>query len=333
MPCRIAPRPARSALIAPAADAAFAQTLAVVAQLVERATAAGLALSLEELEAIDLPDPASARIDRAQLRALASIYLAADLEPAGIIASVERLAGLGSTGSLTIGLGGAGPLLEQWWRHRHDRMSADERNAFFAQLFGTSAGPVAANATRNQRFEDRLLELCEALARVDQDGPMQAYGGSIAQARIRTAARALAQNLGDASSGLAAFVASEVITTLKDSFAILGHADLRGAFAARDVWGVVRAIARLTRGDQTDPQTYVRRGKAGMLLLAWLADNLDKVLGGGALVQPGDPVIGAAVDWLEATLTLGEAAGPTTQPVLPVNPGQRAAPDWSALGS
>lgn len=333
MPARIASPPSGPALIAPAADAALAHTLAAVTQLVNRATATGLAFSLEELEAINLPDPVSARIDRAQIRALASIYLAADLEPAGIISSVERLAALSSTGSLSIGLGGAGQLLEQWWRQRHDRMSADERNAFFAQLFGTTAGPINASASRNLRFEDRMLELCEALSRVDQDGAAQAYGGTMGQARIRSAARALAQNLGDASSGMAAFVAKEVITTLKDAFAVLGHADLRGAFAARDLWGVVRAIARLSHSDQTDPQTYVRRGKAGMLLLAWLADNLDKVLGGGALVQPGDPVIGAAVDWLEATLTLGEAAGPAAQPVPQVDPGQRAARDWSALGS
>lgn len=329
---RIAPFPPAAAMIVPAADAAFEGTLTISARLVDRALAPGLALTLEELEGIDLPDPVAARVDRAQLRALASIYLAADLEPAGVIATVEQLARLSATGSLAVGLGAAAPLLEQWWRHRHDRMSLEERGAFFSRLFGTTSGPVSADANRNQRFEDRMLELCEALAGVDQAGLQQAYGGTMGQSRVRTAARALAQNLGDVSSGLAAFVAGEVIAMLKEAFAILGHPDLRGAFAARDIWGVARAIARLSHAAPVDPQPWVRRGKAGMLLLSWLADNLDTVLGSGALVQPGDPVIGAAVDWLEATLSLGEGAGQSAIAAAPVAPPNSPAAVWSALG-
>ncbi len=329
MAALIAPPPgaAIGARIAPAADAALAAALAASERLVDRATAAGLAFTLEELEAIEIPDATSARIDRAQLRSLASIYLAADLEPAGIIAAVEQLASLSSTGALSLDFGGAAPLVEAWWHRRRDRMSADERGAFFAQLFGTAGGPVSAEGGRNQRFEDRMLELCEALAQLDQGG----QGTTMAQSRVRTAARALAQNLGDASTGMAAFVASEVIATLKDAFAVLSHADVRGAFHARDTWDVVRAIARLGHIQQVDPQPFVRRGKAGMLLLAWLAAALEKVLGAGTVVAPGDPAIGAAIDWLEATLAIGENAGQQAAAPPPPEPARSAASVWSSL--
>src|SRR5512139_1573455 len=83
-----------AARIAPLADAKVAEALALGQRLCARATAQGLAFALDELGDIALPEPAAARIDRAQLRALASLYLAADLEPAGIIAAVESLAGL-----------------------------------------------------------------------------------------------------------------------------------------------------------------------------------------------------------------------------------------------
>jgi hypothetical protein len=153
----------------------------------------------------------------------------------------------------------------------------------------------------------------------------------MAQARIRTAARALAQNLGDSSSGMAAFVATEVIAMLKDAFAILGHADIRGAFQARDIWDVVHAISRLGHVQFPDAQPYVRRGKAGMMLLSWLADNLPAVLGTGTLVRRGDAVIGAAIDWLEATLALGEGAGGSAQPAGSPQGGQDTASVWSSL--
>lgn len=333
MAALIAPPPcaAIGARIAPAADAALAAALAISDRLVDRATAAGLAFTLEELEAIEIPDAMSARVDRAQLRSLASIYLAADLEPAGIIAAVEQMASLSATGTLALDFGGAAPLIENWWRQRRDRMSADERGAFFAQLFGTSFGPVSAEGGRNQRFEDRMLELCEALAQLDQSGGTAGQGTTMGQSRVRTAARALAQNLGDASTGMAAFVASEVIATLKDAFAVLGHADLRGAFHARDIWDVVRAITRLGHAQLADPQPFVRRGKAGMLLLAWLADALDKVLGSGSVIAQGDPAIGAAIDWLEATLAIGENAGQQAAAPPPPEPARSAASVWSSL--
>lgn len=332
----IPPPPARSARIPPAADAALAAALAIGDRLVARATAHGLTFALDEADTIDLPEPAAARIDRAQLRALASIYLAADLEPAGIVAAAEQLGGLASTGVLKFNLGGAGSLVEKWWRSRRDRMNDVERGAFFARLFGTSAAGATAETGRNVRFEDRMLELCEALAKLDEQGGGE-YGTSMAQARVRNAARALAQNLGDAGTAMTAFVAGEVIGMLKDAFAILGHPDIRGALHARDIWDVIRAVARLGHTRPVDAQPYIRRGKAGMILLSWLADALEKVLGGGPLVKLGDPVIGAALDWLEATLTLGEtlaAQAGGQNPAPPSAPApDRAASAWSALGS
>src|SRR4051812_47876799 len=110
-----------AAAIAPVADALLGSALSTGERLVARATAHGLVVALDQLGDIDIPEPVAARIDQAQLRALATLYLAADLESVGIIASVEALAGLASTGATSIDVGGAEPLLADWWRRRHDR--------------------------------------------------------------------------------------------------------------------------------------------------------------------------------------------------------------------
>ncbi|HVR91507.1 MAG TPA: hypothetical protein VHG29_10495 [Novosphingobium sp.] len=326
----IPPPPGASAWIVPRRDAAVAAALTQGMRLVERATGQGLAFALDELGEIVLPEAEAARIDRAQLRALASLYLAAGLEPAGIIVAVESLAGLSASGALQLNLAAAEPLVAQWWHNRHERMSDDERNAFFARLFGTSSGPVAAEASRNVRFEDRMLELVEALGKLDPQGGFDSSGTTMAQARVRSAARNLAQNLGDASGGMTAFIASELMATLKDAFAVLGNPALRGAFQARDIWDVVRGIARLGHASTGDAQPYVRRGKAGMIVLSWLADVLERLGSGGPIVQLGDPVIAAAVDWLEATLLLGETTVAPASPVAGTMP-DRPAAVWSAL--
>src|SRR5688572_5798931 len=104
-----------AATIAPVADALLASALSTSARLVARATAPHLTVALDQLGDIDIPEPVAAHIDQAQLRALATLYLAADLESAGLIQSVEALAGFASAG-VGIDLGGAEPLLAEWWR-------------------------------------------------------------------------------------------------------------------------------------------------------------------------------------------------------------------------
>jgi len=326
--------------IAPLADAQLDAALMAGARLVQRATAPGLAFALDELGDITIPDPVADHIDKAQLRALASLYLAADLEPAGIIPSVEALAGVSATGGAAIDLGAAEALVAKWWQHRSERLSADERAAFFSRLFGTSIGPPAADANRNFQFEDRMLELCEALYKLDETPAAGPYGDTAHQSRVRSAARALAQNLGAACTGVTAYMAGEIAQMLKEAFAILGHADLRHNFGARDVWGVIAGIARVAHLPAMQPQVYVRRGKAGLIVLAWLADNSDNLAGMAPLVTVADPVVTAAAEWLEATLTLGESASsaagtpgadePAATPRNPPPPPQGSS--WAALG-
>ncbi|KRD41339.1 hypothetical protein ASE38_17180 [Cellulomonas sp. Root930] len=318
-----------AAAIAPVADALLAFALSASERLVARATAPHLTVALDQLGDIDIPEPVAQHIDAAQLRALATLYLAADIESAGVIASVEALAGLASTGSVRVDPGGAQPLLADWWRGRHERVSAAERSAFFSRLFGTAPGPVAADADPNIEFEDRMLELCEALYKLDEIPTGDPYGGSMQQARVRRAARALTENIGDAGGGITAFMAGEILAALKQAFAIIGHPDLQGALRARDVWGAVSAVARLARQPVNPPGPHVRRGKAGMTVIAWLAEVSDQLGGsGGALVAIGHPVVGAAIEWLEATLDIGVAHAPAA----PARPSSTTSP-WSMLGA
>lgn len=317
------------ATIAPVADALLDSVLSAGERLVARATAPGLTFGLAQLGDIDIPEPVAAQIDAAQLRALATLYLAADLESAGIISSAEALAGLATAGAMSIDLGGAAPLLGAWWRGRRERVSASERQAFFSRLFGTASGPVAADADRNLQFEDRMLNLCEALYKLDELPTRDPYGGSMQQVRVRQASRALTENLSAAGGGITAFMAGEIIAALKQASAIIGHPDVRGAFAARDVWGVIAGIARIARVAFRPPAAHVRRGKAGMTVIAWLAEVSDQIdVQGGSLVTIGHPVVGSAIDWIEATLDIGETIASTVS-----DPSSRSTSRWSALGT
>jgi hypothetical protein len=277
--------------------------------------AAGLAFSLADLAAIDLPPAATA--DRAQVQAIAALYFAAEMETARIIPATESLAGLARTGSLNVDLGTAAPLLQAFWQERRSRASEEERRGFFSGLFGAPLGPDDAERPANIEFEDLMIDLCEALYKLDEQASNPSWGGVAQQARVRSAARRLVANLTRVSGGMTVFLAREILVTLRQAIAILAHPAIRAALGARTLWDAVDAIDRRLRRPPRDNALYLRRARAGLTVLAWLADAAPALEGSSKpLVGLDHPVIEAAVDWLESSLSLGEekASSETVHP-------------------
>lgn len=292
------------------------------------ATAAGFALALDQI-GIELPPMHAARIDQAQLRAVASLYLASELENTGLIAAVEKLAGLVRTGALGVDVGAATPQLVAFWQGRNHRASREEREHSFASLFGVSAAGAEGDT-----FIDGMLALCEALYKLDEQATNASFGGVSQQMRVRSsAARVLAQLLGSAA-GINVFMAQEILQSLREAIAILKHPQLLAALGARDVWTAIARIDRIAHSQHNPARLYVQRGRAGMTVLAWLAEAAPLLeRQSGALVKLDHPVIGAALDWMQAALAIGEAdaAAPAASARLPAGVPAGGSP-WSAFG-
>ncbi|MES2318829.1 MAG: hypothetical protein V4631_15215 [Pseudomonadota bacterium] len=285
------------------------------------ASAASFAMALDQI-GIELPPMNAAQIDQAQLRAVASLYLASELENTGLISAVETLAGLVRTGALGVDVGAATPQLVQFWQNRNQRASREEREHSFASLFGAGA----------DGFVDGMLTLCEALYKLDERATNANYGGMAQQARVRSsAARVLAQLLGTAG-GITVFLAQEILQSLREAIAILKHPQLLAALGARDVWTAIARIDRIAYTRHQPARLYVQRGRAGMTVLSWLAEAaplLDRQT--GALVQLDHPVIAAALEWMQAALSIGEAEAAAPSPTPNQAPGIGS--PWSALAA
>lgn len=279
--------------------------------------AKSFAVALEELGGLDLPPVVHGQIDQAQLRAIASLYLASDLEAAGVVSAVEQLSGIYRSAAMAIDLGKAAPLVADFWRQRGDRATAEERGQTFRRLFGGD-------------FENLMLDLCEALYKLDELATNANYGGVAQQTRVRSAATRLLEAVIDGGGGITIFLAQEIMDSLKAALAILGHADLKGVFGARDVWGTIAGIDRMTKTRRPDPRLFVRRGRAGMTVLSWLADAAPHLENFSVLLVALDhPVIPVAIDWMEAALDIGEASGGPSQPAIRLN--STPASSWAAL--
>jgi len=283
------------------------------------ASAAAMAVALDALDTIALPPPGGAA-DQAQLRALATLYLAAEMEGAGAVPAAEALVRLARSGGIARDFGAATPLMQSLWQTRNERIGSGERLAGFSRLFGTPGATEDAQGPRNAAFEERLIDLCEALMRLDEAG-----GGVAATTRVRATARRLLDTLVRAGSGFTALVAQEMLDMLKLALAILGHADVKAAFGARSLWDVVAAVDRLQRLPPRPHELHLRRGQAGMTLLAWLAEASPR-LDAGALPGLDATLVEAAIDWLEASLALGEDSGASASAAAPAS-------DWARLAA
>jgi hypothetical protein len=279
----------------------FEQTLALALRLAHAAPGAALAL---DLEPIDLPPALGGDVDRAALVAAAPLYLAAELESARLLPSAEVLAGLFMSGGWPAQLADADvALLTAFWRERHRRFSAEERDAFFARMFGrASRARLALPDASNGAFEGLLLDLAEALFNFDPPAGLRAPPAS--PALLLGAVARLAENLAGRGRGVPAAAAAELVGAVNSALAIFKAPAVQAALGARGVWSAVRSAAHRYLDEDVDVGAHVERGRSGVLMLAWLAEAAPAVGSGGAPAAPAPEVVAAAGAWLRTTLAL-----------------------------
>jgi hypothetical protein len=288
--------------------ASLERTLAEGARLAAVAHGLALQLGIPDLGDIELP-PATGEADGVTVRAAAPLYLASELEGARLLPAVETLGGLFASGAITVDLGAASARLLAFWQRRRDRFTVEEREALFGRAFGRSYGPSLAlqGGGRNAYFEPLLLDFADALSRVRDDVVLGGIPPAL-EVAVRSAAAALATNVTVHVRGMASLAVGELIAAITDALAIIKDVAVQHAVGARTPWGAVRAITQRYQGHEADVEAHVQRARAGMAMLAFLAEALPRLERPGStpLVAAGDPVVTAAVSWMQGSLRLEE---------------------------
>lgn len=280
------------------------------------------AVMLAEFGPIDLPPAAQA--EPIQLRAVASLYLASTLEAAGLIQAADDFTRMVRSGMIRE-LGEATELVVAFWEARNERASEEERVALFGRLFGAPAGPVDAAGGLNELFEELLLDLCDTIVKAAEGQ---------GTARMRQAAERVAGNIAEVANDMVLMMARDIISSLSQAIAILNHPAVRAALTARTMWDAVSAIDRRLRRPVRPTLSHLRRGRAGMVVLAWLADFVEGADRGATRIDGDHPVLGAALDWVDETIALIRAEEEArTGPVAGYPPGGSPnAGSWHDLG-
>jgi hypothetical protein len=285
------------------------QALTGAWHLVHQIQGFALQLDLAELGDIELPPEMVTEGDRTHLKTTAALYLASELEFARILPAVETFVGIAISGGLRNDLGSAVPLIAQFWKARHQRFTISERQAIFARLFGTQAGPtLGISGGRNTAFEGLMMNLAESLYKFNSVYAVNAAFGIDTyrsnDISIRVAGRQLASNLISRSGGIATFAAQELVRSLAQALDILKQRPVQQAVQARSFWTALRNISRYYLNEDIDVDSHVQRGRSGMQILSWLAEVLPHLEADSTpIVTPDHPVVIAAGTWLQLSHT------------------------------
>jgi hypothetical protein len=253
---------------------------------------------------IDLPPVLGAEGDQAQLRTVSPLYLFSELENAQLLPVAEKLAGLFALGGLQADPGREGTLLAAFWQKRNERFTPPERKALFTRLFGSSDGtPVGEAEARNDNFLPQMTELAGALNHLVSD-PI--YGRTAgAEEAVRGAAESLAANLLPRAGGITLFAAREIANSVREAIAILENPAVQSIVGQHTLWGAVRTMSRMYLGVEPEVMEHVDGGRAGALILAWVAEISGSIESSpAAALVPDDSILSAASTWLSATMTL-----------------------------
>lgn len=269
-----------------------------------------LARAMSDLGAIDLPDGAPDVMDTARLQAAGPLYFAGQLEAAGLLRCAELVAGLFASGTISQPLGPVAQSINTFWRARRERLEAVEREAIFARVL------------EPPHFDRLMTALCSAIV-AQADGGTSS-GGPAWNVRegvaLSMAAQSLAEFLAQRIDPMASIAARDLVDTINAALGFLRDRMLQVAFGVQSLWALiaVEAQSQGTGATAGDVQRHAERGRAGQLVLLWLARNFGATT---VTLDPGNAadveLIMSAQRWLDAAPRV-RAQQSIAAPTLPI---------------
>jgi hypothetical protein len=264
------------------------------------ARAAARAMALAELGDIELPDTATTPDEAQHLEIAAPLYLAAELERAGVLRTAELVAGLFASGAINQPLGPTARLIGEFWKSRQQRLGAAEREQVFAQVF------------EPQAFEPLMQALCDALTnQLDDPARVSDIQGQVA---LQETSSSLAQWLAPRMVGMATYAAHDILEALSQATHFLRDRLLQSAFGVHDLWGLMDVVGSAHDGAGGQARKWAELGQEGARVLAWVAGSAARGASFDPAAPEGQEVMASAQGWRMDHASLG---APSSAPHVP----------------
>ena len=215
-----------------------------------------VALAFAALGDIVLPEPQVPSRNVGTLSALPTLYWVHGLDQAGLLRSADTVAGLWASGAVQAPLPDRGQALQQYWRTRRERLSAEER----AQLLGLVFDP--------RDFEPAMRRLCQALVALADNAGQRDMREEVG---VEHAATQLLDLCATRLEGAPLFAATDLLAQTRSAVQLLSQRALQAAFAVRDFYALIELGERSRGARAGSARRLAERAQAGAAVLRWLA--------------------------------------------------------------
>ena len=217
-----------------------------------------ITLALASLGDISLPEPQVPPRNAGVLSALPALYWVHGLDQAGLLQAAETVAGLWASGAITVPLPDHGQALQQYWRTRRERLSADERSHLLGLVFDP------------RDFEPAMRRLCRTLVALADNAGQHDIREEVG---LEQAASALLDLCATRLEGAPLLGAPDLLAQTRTAVQLLSQRALQTAFAVRDFYGLLELGERARGAAAGRARTLAERAQAGAAVLRWLAQS------------------------------------------------------------
>jgi hypothetical protein len=233
-----------------------------------------------EINIPDLEATTEFSVEGDHCRLMGSFICASAFEELKAFQVVDRLIEMSQRGELALVRGPAGTQLYNYWREAPNRMSESERQTFYAMTLGLPTGQPGVAV--NSDFQDLWLRFVSSVSSLVRESRVDqllrsALPIAINQQQVKKAARDLALNMSSRGYGMVFYAAVDLQKQVNEMIALLQDSELRAAFGARDMWGVIDQIAQTELGGARNSSKYRMLATSGAIITTWMANHIDRL--------------------------------------------------------
>ena len=228
----------------------------------------------------DLEATTDFAIEANHCKLFGSFIFASAFEELRAFQVVDRLVEMSQRGELALIKGPAGTQLYNYWREAPNRMREDERQTFYAMTLGLPTGQPGVSV--NVEFQDLWLRFVSSVSSLIRENRVDqllrsTLPASINQQQVKKAARDLAINMTARGYGMVFYAAADLQNQINEIIKLLDDKEMKAAFGARDMWGVIDQIAQTELGGARNSSKYRMLATSGAIITSWMAKNTNRL--------------------------------------------------------
>jgi hypothetical protein len=268
------------------------------------------------IESLELPpltgaDGGDVEIEPENIRAVALVYAAMNLEEMRMFHVVDRITEIFNNGQLPVGFDSGGRALDTYYFDREDRLNEAERRMIYSRVLGAAGGMVSKEVQPNTQFESLWIRFLSSLAEFDRqqrvDEIISTRGPrpqNLTGEYVRKAGRDLAANVSLYGWGGTHFAARRLNAHIATALNILSQPSIQKSYGVTNPYQLVERVASAEFGVTPNIVRLRTMADAGNKILnivakhhnVWTRSNglalFEEELGrnakGGPIIAPGD---------------------------------------------